>query len=100
MTDFTLIKSGALHRANGGYLILDAARMLTQPLAWDTLKRALRAREIRTDSLGQALSLITTVTVEPKLTELDAKTKRYLLGVQLTPRITFVSLPLGEALQE
>lgn len=42
----------------------------------------------------------TTVTVEPKLTELDAKTKRYLLGVQLTPRITFVALPLGEALQE
>jgi regulator of sigma E protease len=42
----------------------------------------------------------TTVTVEPKLTELDAKTKRYLLGVQLTPRITFVSLPFGEALQE
>ncbi|MBI2687829.1 MAG: RIP metalloprotease RseP [Acidobacteria bacterium] len=42
----------------------------------------------------------TTVTVEPKLTELDPKNKRYLLGVQLTPRITFVSLPLGEALRE
>lgn len=41
-----------------------------------------------------------TVTVQPKLTELDAKTKRYLLGVQLTPRVTFVSLPLGEALRE
>lgn len=41
-----------------------------------------------------------TVTVQPKLTELDAKTKRYLLGVQLTPRITFVSLPIGEALRE
>jgi len=41
-----------------------------------------------------------TVEVEPKLTELDPKTKRYLLGVQLTPRITFVALPLGEALRE
>ncbi|MFN0103120.1 MAG: RIP metalloprotease RseP [Bryobacteraceae bacterium] len=43
---------------------------------------------------------LTTVTVEPKLTELDAKTKRYLLGVQLTPRVIFVPLPLGEALKE
>jgi regulator of sigma E protease len=42
----------------------------------------------------------TTVTVEPKLTELDAKNKRYLLGVQLTPRITFVALPFGEAIRE
>ncbi len=73
MTDFTLIKAGALHRANGGYLILDAARVLTQPLAWDTLKRALRAREIRTESFGQALSLITTVTIEPEAIPLDVK---------------------------
>jgi regulator of sigma E protease len=41
-----------------------------------------------------------TVTVEPKLTELDAKNKRYLLGVQLTPRITFIALPFGEAIRE
>ena len=73
MTDFTLIKAGALHRANGGYLILDAARVLTQPLAWETLKRALRAREVRTESLGQALSLITTVSLEPEPIPLDVK---------------------------
>jgi len=42
----------------------------------------------------------TTVTVEPKLTELDPKNKRYLLGVQLTPRIVFVALPFGEAIRE
>ena len=42
----------------------------------------------------------TTVTVEPKLAELDPKNKRYLLGVQLTPRITFVALPFGEAIRE
>lgn len=42
----------------------------------------------------------TTVAVEPKLTEFDAKNKRYLLGVQLTPRITFVALPFGEAIRE
>jgi len=48
LADFTLIKAGALHRANGGYLILDAAKVLYQPFAWEALKRALRSREIRT----------------------------------------------------
>ena len=42
VTDFTLIKPGALHRANGGYLMLDARTLLMQPLAWDELKRALQ----------------------------------------------------------
>ena len=42
VTDFTLIKPGALHRANGGYLVLDALRVLSQPFAWEALKRALR----------------------------------------------------------
>jgi len=73
VTDFTLIKSGALHRANGGYLILDALKVLTQPFAWDALKRALRSREIRTESLGQALSLISTVSLEPEPIPLDVK---------------------------
>ena len=55
-TDFSLIKPGALHRANGGYLILDARRVLMQPFAWEELKRALRARQIRIESLAQSLS--------------------------------------------
>jgi len=73
VTDFTLIKPGALHRANGGYLILDALKVLTQPFAWEVLKRALRSREIRTESLGQALSLISTVSLEPEPIPLDVK---------------------------
>jgi lon-related putative ATP-dependent protease len=73
VTDFTLIKAGALHRANGGYLILDALKVLTQPFAWEALKRALRSREIRTESLGQALSLISTVSLEPEPIPLDVK---------------------------
>jgi hypothetical protein len=47
ITDFNLIKAGALHRANGGYLVIDARRLLSQPFAYDDLKRALRSREIR-----------------------------------------------------
>ncbi len=72
-TDFSLIKPGALHRANGGYLILDARRVLMQPFAWEELKRALRARQIRMESLVQSLSLISTVTLEPEPVPLDVK---------------------------
>ena len=46
-TDFLLIKPGALHKANGGYLLVDARRLLLSPFAWEALKRAIKAREIR-----------------------------------------------------
>jgi lon-related putative ATP-dependent protease len=73
LTDFNLIKPGALHRANGGYLILDARQLLLQPYAWDGLKRALRSREMRIEPLGQALSLISTVSLEPEPIPLNVK---------------------------
>jgi predicted ATP-dependent protease len=73
VTDFNLIKSGALHRANNGYLVLDARRVLLQPFAWEELKRVLRAREIRIESLAQTLNLISTVTLEPQPIPLNVK---------------------------
>ena len=73
VTDFTLIKPGALHRANGGYLLLDVRKVLLQPFAWDALKRALQAREIRIESLGQMYSLVSTVSLEPEPMALDVK---------------------------
>jgi lon-related putative ATP-dependent protease len=73
VTDFTLVQAGALHRANGGYLIVDARRLLLQPLAWDELKRALRSGLVRIESLPQALSLGTTVSLEPEPIPLDLK---------------------------
>ena len=72
-TDLTLIRPGALHQANGGYLMLDAAKVLTQPLAWEGLKRSLRAGEIRIESLDRALGLSSTVTLEPEPIPLDLK---------------------------
>jgi lon-related putative ATP-dependent protease len=73
LTDFTLIKAGALHRANGGYLVLDALKLLMQPFSWEMLKRALRSREIRAESPAQAYSLISTVSLEPEPIPLDVK---------------------------
>lgn len=73
LTDFTLIKGGTLHKANGGYLILDARKVLLQPFAWEALKQALRSKEIRIESLGQAYSLISTVSLEPEPIPLDVK---------------------------
>jgi len=80
-TDFSLIKAGALHRANGGYLILDAERLLQQPFAWEGLKRCLYARSIRMESLGDMMSLISTVSLEPKPIPLNVKV--ILLGDRL-----------------
>jgi lon-related putative ATP-dependent protease len=72
-TDFNLIRPGALHRANGGYLILDAFKLLVQPYAWEALKRALQSSQIRIESLGQMLSLVSTVSVKPETIPLDVK---------------------------
>ncbi|MBI5751728.1 MAG: AAA family ATPase [Hydrogenophilales bacterium] len=81
VTDFSLIKHGALHQATGGYLVLDAHKLLTQPFAWDGLKRAMRAHQTRIDSLGQMLSLVSTVSLEPEPIPLDVKV--VLLGERL-----------------
>ncbi len=66
LTDFTLIKPGALHRANGGYLIIDADKLLLQPQAWEGLKRALKSQRLSIESLGQQLGLISTVSLDPE----------------------------------
>ena len=65
ITNFTLIRAGALHRANGGYLILDALKVLQAPFAWEALKRTIRSGRIKIESLGQALGLGPTVSLEP-----------------------------------
>jgi lon-related putative ATP-dependent protease len=73
ITDFNLIKPGALHEANGGYLVMDARKLLSQPFAWEDLKRALKAREISMEPPGQSWGLISTVTIEPESIPIDVK---------------------------
>ncbi len=72
-TNFTMIKAGALHRANGGYLMIPARECLTNPFAWDGLKRALKDRAVRVEELGTQLSLLSSVTLEPEPVPLDVK---------------------------
>ncbi len=66
VTNFTLIRAGALHRANGGYLLLDAIKLLSQPYAWEGLKRTLKSGLVRVESLSQALGWGSLFPLEPE----------------------------------
>lgn len=73
ITDFLLIKPGALHKANGGYLLLDARKVLLQPFAWEALKRALKGQNIAIESPAEQYSLVSTVSLEPDRIPLKVK---------------------------
>jgi lon-related putative ATP-dependent protease len=73
VTDFLLIKPGALHRANGGYLMMDARKLLLSPFAWEALKRALKAREIRIEQPTEMSGLISTQSLDPEPIPLDLR---------------------------
>jgi len=73
VTDFNMVKPGALHQANGGYLVLDARKLLMQPFAYEELKRVLRSKEIRIESLAQQYSFVSTTTLEPEPIPLSVK---------------------------
>jgi len=72
-TDFTLIKPGALHRANGGYLIIDAEKLLQYPQTWDTLKQALRTKKIRMEPQDKAHNPSSNVWIDPEAIPLEIK---------------------------
>lgn len=72
-TDFTLIRAGAFQRANGGYLLIDAIKLFSQPYAWEGVKRTLRAHEVRVENFFQVLGYMGTITIEPQPLPLDLK---------------------------
>ncbi len=72
-TDVSMIRAGALHRANGGYLILEASHVLEYPYAWQGLKRALQSRKIKLSSLEQMLTLTGSLSLAPMPIALDVK---------------------------
>jgi lon-related putative ATP-dependent protease len=73
VTDHMLIQPGALHRANGGYLIVEARRLLLAPYAWEEFKRSLKSRELRIDVTNQVYSVVAAVSLEPQPIPLDVK---------------------------
>ncbi len=81
VTDFTMIRPGALHRANGGYLVLDARKVLSEMFCWEALKRALRSETVTIVSAAEQLSLVNTVSLEPE--PIPLKLKVVLIGERI-----------------
>ncbi|MEA3489781.1 MAG: ATP-binding protein [Candidatus Omnitrophota bacterium] len=72
-TDFTMIAPGALHKANGGYLVLQAMDVLSSFMAWDALKRVIRNHEIKVEDINEQFRLISTTSLKPKPIPCDIK---------------------------
>lgn len=72
LTDFSLIKSGALHQANGGFLLIDARKLLLQPYAWDSLKRALASKTVKIEVPSEETTF-TTISLDPEPIPLQVK---------------------------
>ena len=72
-TDFNMIKAGAIQRANGGYLILQAFDLLTSPFAWETLKRAIRSGEIRPENMFEYYRPFPSSSIQPEPLPLHLK---------------------------
>ncbi len=73
VTDFTLIKPGSLHRANGGFLLVDARKVLMQPFAWEALKRALKNRHVKIETAAEFAGAFSTMSLDPEPIPLDIK---------------------------
>jgi lon-related putative ATP-dependent protease len=73
MTDFTMIKPGAIHKANGGYLILQVKDLLMDPFAWGALKKALKYKEAVVENIGEQSRYVPTVTLKPQPIPLNVK---------------------------
>ena len=72
-TNFNMIKAGALHRANGGYLILDTRRVLSRPFVWEALKQALFAKQVQIETPAESYGWVSTTTLKPEPIPLDAR---------------------------
>ncbi|MFM1794993.1 MAG: hypothetical protein RL642_1378 [Bacteroidota bacterium] len=73
ITDFTMIRKGSLHKANGGYLIIKASELFKNPFSWEALKRAIRNKEIVIEDIGEQLGYLTTKTLKPDPIPLQVK---------------------------
>lgn len=72
-TDLTMIRCGSLHRANGGYLVVQARDLLTNSLSWETIKRTLRSRELQIENIGEQYSALPSSTLRPEPIPVNAR---------------------------
>jgi len=72
-TNFSMIKPGALHRANGGYLILETDHLLRHPFSYEALKHSIENQEVKITDITEMLSLMSTASLEPQPIPLDVK---------------------------
>ena len=73
VTDHMMVKGGAIHEANGGFLVVQAHDLLASPLSWQTLRRTLRSGELRVENMGEQYSPLPTSTLRPKPIPVNAK---------------------------
>ncbi len=73
MTDFTMIRAGSLHKANGGYIVINAIDLLKNIFSYDSLKRAIKNREIRVEDVWEQYRLMSTTAMRPEAIPLNIK---------------------------
>jgi lon-related putative ATP-dependent protease len=73
ITDFSMIKGGSVHKANGGYIVINALDLLRNIFAYDALKRAIRNKEVKIEDVWEQYRLISTTTLKPEAIPLDVK---------------------------
>lgn len=95
VTNFTMIKSGALMRANGGYLVLEARNLLTKPFAWDALKNALKNSELQMGVMAEEMQVFLTRTLQPQPIPLNVRV--VLIG---EPQVYYLLYHLDEDFRE
>ena len=86
-TDFTMIRSGSLHKANGGYLVLNMEDFLRNPFSWDGLKTALKTGKAVIEEPGERMGFITAKTIKPEAIPLDIKVA--LIGTPMLYQILY-----------
>ncbi|MBU3023028.1 Lon protease family protein [Aestuariibacter sp. A3R04] len=72
-TNYRMIRPGALHRANGGYLLLDADQVIEQPFVWDALKLAIKSGSLKMDLPQQDVGMVNAITLNPQPVDLNVK---------------------------
>ncbi|MBI4683767.1 MAG: AAA family ATPase [Nitrospirae bacterium] len=95
ITDFSMIKAGSMHKANGGYIVINVLDLLRNIFAYDAMKRAIRNREMRIEDVWEQYRLVSTTTLRPEAIPLNVKV--ILVG---SPNLYYLLYNLDEEYRE